>query len=117
MDVEVSVNPNCQGSEQFVFNTLGEPRPVCGLYVREDGGDAECEVIGVDTGGRFVPAHAVKIADSGAGYAYLIYGGRWGLRIRPARFKGESWDLANPREWGEPFKIYGEESDIIYAKV
>ena len=117
MDVYIETNLNCAGSEQFVFHPLGPARVIRGIRVNRSGQDVDCDVTGVETGGQFVPAYARKIADSGAGYAYLIYGAQWGIRLRPAAFGSEVWDLANKRQWGEPFKIYGEESDILYGKV
>ena len=70
---------------------------------------------GVDDGGRWVQAMAVKIADSSDGIAYLIHGGAWGIRLRPEKSRQEPWDLANKNQWGEPFKIYGKKEDILYG--
>ena len=114
MHIIVNTNPNCQGSEEFVFNELEAPRKINGVRVSEGHRDIDCEVVGVDGEGRFVDAFAVKIADSGAGFAYLLYGSDWGIRIRPSLFSKEAWSLSDPRQWGEPFKIYGSEEDIIY---
>ena len=114
MQIEVEANPNCHGSEQFVFQELEAPRAVKGLRVSDRGKETDCDVVGVDKGGKFREAYAVKIADSGAGYAYLIYGGDWGIRVRPEVFAEETWDLSSKHQWGESFKIYGSEEDIIY---
>ncbi len=115
MQIEVKSNPNCRESDQFVFNELEPARPIHGLRVGPTGQESECDVVGVVSPGQFVTAHAAKITDSGAGYAYVIFGGDWGIRLRPRAQAGEVWDLANPRQWGEPFKIYGSEGDILYA--
>ena len=114
MHIAVNANPNCQGSEEFVFNELGPPKKIKGIRISEGPRDVDCEVVGVDAEGRFVGAFAAKIADSGAGFAYIIVGSDWGIRIRPSLFSKEPWSLSNPRQWGEPFKIYGSEEDIIY---
>ena len=116
MRIEVEENPNSSASEQFVFSELGPVRAVEAIKVQERGVELRCDVIGVDLGGKFNQAHAVKIADSGAGYAYLIFGGLWGIRLKQERYRGEAWDLKSSNQWGEPFKIYGEEEDIIYAE-
>ena len=115
MITKVEDNPNCRGSEQFVFSELGPHRAIKGIKVLERGTEIFCDVTGVGRGGVFVDAHAVKIADSGAGFAFLIYGGGWGIRLRPEAYAAEAWDLSNKRQWGEAFKIYGSEEDIIYA--
>ncbi len=116
MQIQVESNPNCEGSEQFVFRELEAPRWVRGIKVSERGKEIECGVVGVEEGGRFIDAQAVKITDSGAGFAYLISGGRWGIRLRPSAHAAEPWDLENKHQWGEPFKIYGNSKDIIYSE-
>jgi len=115
MIIEVEDNPNCQGSGQFVFRELEPPKIIKGIKVVERGKEIMCEVAGVGEEGVFTEARAVKIADSGAGFAYLITGGGWGIRLRPETYAAEAWDLSNQHQWGEPFKIYGSKDDIIYA--
>ncbi len=115
MQIEIESNPNCEGSEQFEFKTLGSPRPVSAIRIGPEGKESMCDIIGVEKDGSFIGAFAVKIADSGSGYAYFISGGAWGIRLRPAEFQKEPWDLSDRHQWGEPFKIYGSETDIIYA--
>lgn len=115
MHIEVQANPNCQATEEFVFNELSPPAKISGIKISEEGQDALCDVVGVEPDGCFVDAFAAKITDSGSGFAYMIFGGAWGVRMRPRAYSHEAWDLSNTRQWGEPFKIYGSEEDIIYA--
>ncbi len=115
MNFEIEPNPNCAESQQFVFNELGKPEPVYAILVGDEGKETGCDIAGVDEAGKFVQAMAVKIADSSDGVAYMIYGGTWGIRLRPAQYAGEPWDLANRHQWGEPFKIYGRKEDIFYG--
>lgn len=98
-----------------MFNELSEVRPVEGLLVADRGQEVPHDVVGVSATGEFIEARCVKIADSGAGYAYLIYGGAWGIRLRKTS-PNEPWDFKNTRQWGEAFKIYGSEEDIIFKK-
>ena len=116
MEIQVEANPNCARSEQYMFNELEAPRKIRAIRVEAQGEEILCDVTGADEGGRWVDAWAVKITDSGAGYAYCIYGGAWGIRLKPRSAASEPWDLSNARQWGEPFKIYGEEKDIVYAE-
>ncbi len=115
MNIHVQDNLNCAGSEQYVFNELGSPRRICGIRVVERGEETACDVTGVDEKGRFVEAYAVKINDSGEGMGYLIYGAEWGIRLKLEKNRDKPWDLSGQDQWGEPFKIYGSEEDIIYA--
>ena len=115
MNIEVEQSPNGPSSEQFVFKELGKPRRIEAIRVEIRGRETLCEVTGVERGGKWMSAHSIKIADSSEGHAFLIYGGSWGIRLRPEPFSKESWDLSNSNQWGEPFKIYGSEEDILYA--
>ena len=114
MQIEVEDNPNCHGSEQFVFNELGKERNVTAIRVEKDGREALCDVTAVDRGGVWVKARCVKVADSSDGHAFLIHGGSWGIRLKPQVSGNGAWDLKAADQWGEPFKVYGSEDDIIY---
>ena len=115
MNIEIETNPNCESCDQFVFRELEPSRQIKGIRVMDRGKESSCDVTGVEKGGRFTDAFAVKVADSGAGFAYVIHGGAWGIRLRPEAYAAEPWDLANKHQWGEPFKLYGEREDIFYA--
>lgn len=121
MRIEVEDSPNCGGTEQFEYRELGRARPVRGIIAEETGltagghgREVTLDVTGVAKNGAWIQARCVKVADSGAGFAYLIFGGEWGIRLKPSWHKAD-WDLTDPKQWGEPFKIYGEEKDIVYA--
>lgn len=116
IQIEVEANPNCEGIDQFVRNELGPSLPIAGIRAEVRGQEAICDVVGVEEGGKWVKAHVQKVADSSDGFAFLIQGGAWGIRIRPQAFQHENWDLQNKNQWGEPFKLYGSEEDIIYDK-
>lgn len=115
IQIEVETNPNCEGVDQLVRNELGQERLIAAIRAEVNGREMLCDVIGVDAGGKWVKARACKVADSSDGFAFLIQGGSWGIRMRPEIFKQEAWDLTNKNQWGEPFKLYGSEEDIIYA--
>lgn len=114
MNITVEDSPNGPFNEQFVFKELGKARRIQSLRVDLRGQETWCDVTGVERGGAWVPAQAVKIADSSEGHAFLIYGGAWGLRLRPERWSEKDWDFADKNQWGEAFKVYGNEDDIIY---
>jgi hypothetical protein len=114
MRIEVEDSPNCSSTEQFEYRELGVVRPVRGIVAEERGKEVTLDVTGVARDGAWVQARCVKVADSGAGFAFLIFGGEWGIRLKPSWHEA-AWDLADPKQWGEPFKIYGEEKDIVYA--
>lgn len=116
MWLEIESSPNCDGMEGMVYQTLAPPRPVRQLPVVRGGREMRCWVTGVEPPGRWIPAQAVKITDSGAGVAYLMYGGRWGLRFQPVTGGPPCWDLRDPTQWGEPSKIYGDLSGVVFGE-
>ena len=109
MFIDVEKNPNCTKTGLFVFEELGETKPVSGVH-GENG--KPYDVTGVDAGGAFVQAYVQKVSDSGSGIGYLIYGGAWGIRLKP-RGLTETWNLQSKNQQGEAYMIYGEESDLI----
>ncbi|MCG3175659.1 MAG: hypothetical protein MOGMAGMI_00592 [Candidatus Omnitrophica bacterium] len=115
MRIDIEDNPNTPGCDQFVFNEIGTPRPLKAIRAEERGREVIHDITGVEPGGVWVPAQAVKINDSSDGVAYLITGGSWGIRLRPETRRHEPWSLNGVGQWGEPFKVYGSEADLIYA--
>src|SRR5688572_28451567 len=115
MYVMVEDNPNCCGEERMLRDN-GKKRIVQRANVEmAQGTSAWCDVTGVEEGGRFCQAHATQVEDSSAGTAWLIFGGTWGLRFRPPDDKDE-WTLKNPRQWGEPLKVFDiSGADIEFA--
>jgi hypothetical protein len=100
----IEENPNCSGEERQLSHA-GPTKTVA--HVRLSGpavSPAWWSVTGVDEGGTFSPAQAVQIEDSGAGNAWLIFGGLWGLRFRPEN-SGSPWSLDDKSQWGEAFKV------------
>lgn len=115
MRIVVEDNPNCGGTDEFEYKELGKVRPIRAIRAMDRGNELLLEVSGVGKNGVWEPARCMKVADSGAGFAFLIFGGSWGIRLKPEWHKAP-WDLSDPKQWGEPFKIYGSEDDIFYAE-
>lgn len=117
MMIEVEENPNCSESGCWRFKPLAPPMPVqqIRLYERKDEGEW-CWVTGWSDREEspFCPAYAQKVEESGIGIAILVYGGNWGLRFKPVGCE-EDWDLRSPHQWGSPYILISEESDLIFA--
>ena len=76
--LEVEDNANCDGVPQLIFNTMAEPRPVAKVITGPFGEETSFHrVTGwcSENNGSPCTAYAVKIQESGAGEALLIYGG------------------------------------------
>ncbi len=118
MFVEVESNPNFEGSYFVRFNELGPARLITHVksYERLSRGEW-CEVTGWsdDVEQALCPAYAQKVEDSGAGSTYIIYGGNWGIRLRPEGNLGE-WNLYDNAQWGEGYLSIGEERDLRFSE-
>ena len=116
--LQIDSNPNCETVDGMMYQALEAPRPVRRIRVARGGRETWCWVTGVEPSvadaamPRWVPAVAQKITDSGAGVAYAISGGRWGIRLQPDTGASPTWNLAAAGQWGEPYKIYGELVDL-----
>lgn len=118
MLLEVEENPNCESTGFKRFKELGpvrRVRQIC-MYDRKDEGEW-CHITGwtSTSADSICPAYAVPVEDSGAGMAYLIYGGNWGLRFKPLEIE-EKWDLNSPHQWGEPYLIAASPRDLKFEE-
>jgi hypothetical protein len=117
MYIEVEENPNCPAPISARFKELGPARLVKQVRVEgRSGGEELCSVTGWcdDPDLPLCPAYAQKVEESGMGTAYLVYGGNWGIRLKPARLL-EGWDISSPDQWGEPFLLLGDPRSIVFV--
>ena len=116
MIVEVESNPNCSLEIYQRFKEVDAPRVVrrVRIYDRTDAGEW-CAVTGWsdEAGGAPCPAWCQRVEDSGAGSTLLIYGARYGIRLRPEGIDG-IWTLADGRQWGEPYLAIASEADVEF---
>jgi hypothetical protein len=117
MYVEVDSSPNCDTSVFLRFREQGPSRAVSEvrLYERVSTGEW-CAVTGLQGDGpdALCPARAQPVEDSGAGMVYLVWGGLWGIRLKPVSLE-EPWNLDSPRQWGEPYLLLADLRDIRFA--
>lgn len=118
MIVEVESNENCEAGVFARFKEAGPARQVLQvrLYDRTAAGEWY-RVTGWSDNATTpsCPAYAQLIEDSGAGLAHLVYGGLYGVRLKPIRLD-EPWSLTNPNQWGEPYLSLSSDRDLRYAE-
>ncbi len=115
--VEVESNPNSAMSASQVFHNIDLPYRIAQVRIFEGEPEGQlCAITGWSSqdGGSAVEAHAVRIEDSSQGQAFLVYGGDWGVRLRPAE-DGAAWAHENGSQWGEPYLVLADAEDIIGA--
>jgi len=100
----IEENPNCAPDER-VFSTSGEKRGVNQVLIDLPGqGATWCDVCGVEENGAFGPAFGQRVEDSSDGTAWLIFGGTWGLRLRPEKSES-AWSLTDSAQSGRAFLV------------
>jgi hypothetical protein len=115
--VEVEANDNTPMMAQQVYKNTGVPFPVSHVRIYEGEPDGQlCAITGWSSmdGGSPTTAYAVQIDDSSEGSAFLVYGGDYGVRLRPAD-SDEAWDIASGDQWGETHLVLSSEDDVIRA--
>ena len=115
MTLEIPPNPNCEAVELRVFHDLEPPRPVVQVRIERPGRQAPgwCSVTGWTQAGHPTTAQARKVDDSGEGIVWLVTGGDAGLRLQPVG-RQRSWRLEEPHQWGSPFLLLGDPTDIRF---
>ncbi len=117
MFVEVESNPNCESSVFARFKEAGPSKQVIQVKSFERRAEGEwCWVTGWSDAGGLpqCPAHAQLVEDSGAGLTNLVYGGIWGIRLKPVSVD-EEWSLESPNQWGETYLSLADPNDLVYA--
>jgi len=113
--LSIDENPNCELYDTRVFNESSEPRAVTEILRQRGNKEVWCPVVSWDAQGNAGPAYARKVDDSGDGTCYLVYGGRWGLRLKDPECQ-DPWNLEDSHQWGEAFLLLPSSGlDIRFA--
>jgi hypothetical protein len=118
MVVEVESNPNCEAGLYARFKESSPARRVEKVKTFERRPEGEwCWVTGWtdDPDKPRCAASAQLVEDSGAGLTYVVFGGLWGIRLKPVSLE-EDWSLESRRQWGEPYLAVADQRDLHYAE-
>jgi len=112
--VDVQPNDSCPMAASQVYKNLGEPFRVRLVRIYE--GEPEGKLFAVTGWSSQGPADAfaVRVEDSSEGSAYVVYGGDWGIRLRPAD-SSEPWRLDDAEQWGETHLVLADAEDLVPA--
>jgi hypothetical protein len=116
--LEVEENENCEYMPMQVYEAHRDPVPLYRVVLEEpDRPHGVYRVVGWSSqaGGTPCPAMYVPVSDSGQALVHLVYGGDWGIRLKPLDSR-ESWDVNNPNQWGEPYLMLTDEADILLGE-
>ena len=113
--LEVEENDNCGYMPLQLYEAKGTPAPVSRVRLFEpDRPHGTYLVTGWSSEGDGTPCPAiyVPVSDSGQAVVHLVYGGDWGIRLRPAD-STEDWDIASAGQFGEPYLMLTDGDDIL----
>jgi hypothetical protein len=113
--LEVDESENCAYMPMMVYEARRAPVPVRRVRISEmDKVEGVYEVTGWSSEGDGTPCQAMyaPVSDSGAVEVHLIFGGDWGVRLRPVD-SDEAWDVKSPNQYGEPYLMLMDEADVI----
>jgi len=112
MYLDIPASGNLDEAAMATFRETGPAAPVRRLRLWRDGAWRWCAVTGWSDGGP-VAAAIQAIEESGDGPARLVHGGPLGLRLAEQEDPAAAiaWDLADPRQWGEPFLLLTPEAE------
>ena len=113
--LEIEENDNCDWMPLQIYEphsksllvqavNLEDPQRPFGVY----------EVTGWSStnGGSACPALYAPVSDSGQAVVHLVYGGDWGIRLKPEGSK-DRWTVDNPDQHGEPYLMLIDGNDVI----
>ena len=113
--IEVEENDNCEYMPMLAYEARAESIPMARVRLFEpDHPHGVYQVTGwsSDGDGTPSPAQYAPVSDSGQAVVHLVYGGDWGVRMKPDSDEGV-WDIDNPDQWGEPYLMLTDEADIL----
>jgi hypothetical protein len=113
--VQVDTNENTPMMASLVFKNIGPAFAVKAVRIFEGLREGELyDVTGWSsaTADGVCPAYAVRIEDSSAGTAYLVFGGDMGIRLRPTGSM-ETWTLSAGDQFGETHLVLADAEDIV----
>jgi hypothetical protein len=113
--LEVEESENCPYMPMMAYEAHRTPVPISRVRIDEMGkppGVYEVTGWSSEGGGTSCPAMYTPVSDSGAVEVHLIYGGDWGVRLKPAGSE-EEWDIGSPNQYGEPYLMLIEEGDVL----
>ncbi|MDE2688705.1 MAG: hypothetical protein OXI16_14585 [Chloroflexota bacterium] len=113
--IEVDENDNCEYMPLMLYEAHADAVPVTRVVLDEPGrAPGEYQVTGwsSDNGGTPCAAMYCPVSDSGQAVVHLVFGGDWGIRMKPAN-SAVDWSIDDPEQFGEPYIMLLDASAVI----
>ena len=113
--IEVDDNDNCEYMPLMLYEAHADAAPVARVVLDEPGRPPGLyQVTGWSSEGDGTPCPAMyaPVSDSGQAVVHLVFGGDWGIRMKPAESSAE-WSLDDPEQFGEPYIMLMDGNAIV----
>jgi hypothetical protein len=113
--LEVEENANSEYMPLMLYEAHADPVPIFQVVLDEPGKAIGLyDVTGWSSEGDGSPCPALysPVSDSGQAVVHLVFGGDWGIRMKPAD-SPDGWDLANDNQFGEPYLMLMDEGAVV----
>ena len=113
--LEVEDNANCEYMPLMLYEAHADAVPVTRVVLDEPGrppGVYQVTGWSSEDDGAPCPAMYTPVSDSGQAIVHLVFGGDWGIRMKPAE-SDAGWSIDDPEQFGEPYIMLMDESAII----
>ena len=113
--IEVDENDNCEYMPLMLYEAHADAVPVARVVLDEPGrAPGEYQVTGwsSDNGGTPCTAMYCPVSDSGQAVVHLVFGGDWGIRMKPAD-SAAAWSIDDPEQFGEPYIMLMDASAVV----
>ena len=113
--LEVDENDNCEYMPLMLYEAHADAVPVTRIVLDEPGrppGVYRVTGWSSEGDGSPCPAMYAPVSDSGQAVVHLVFGGDWGIRMKPAESTTD-WSLEDPEQFGEPYVMLMDESAIV----
>ena len=113
--IEVEENANCEYMPLMLYEAHADAVPISRIILDEPGRPPGMyRVTGWSSSDDGAPCAAMyaPVSDSGQAVVHLVFGGDWGIRMKPAESNAE-WDIDAPDQFGEPYLMLMDEGAIV----
>ena len=113
--LEVDDNANCEYMPLMLYEAHAGAVPVTRIVLDEPGrppGVYQVTGWSSEGDGSPCPAMYAPVSDSGQAVVHLVFGGDWGIRMKPDDSTA-AWSLDDPEQFGEPYIMLMDESAVV----
>ena len=113
--IEVDDNANCEYMPLMLYEAHADAIPISRIVLDEPGRPPGVYLVtgwSSEGDGTPCPAMYAPVSDSGQAQVHLVFGGDWGIRMRPIESTAE-WSLDDPEQFGEPYVMLMDASAVI----